>query len=146
MNCWEEILKTFPCLEEGKFPTINDKLNKRLNQLTKHQCNNIAVAISLEYHEGVDLESFIERELKYYEVDDLLKNLENIKSAISRWDKNLPMSKKDLAFVLGISQKQVDNIIQMGIPCSQLVEGGKVFFTPNEVKSWLEAKNLRQER
>jgi len=146
MNCWEEILKTFPCFEEGKLPTIDEKLNNRLNKLTKQQCKNIASAISFEYNVGMDLESFIERELKYYEVSDLLKNLENIKSAVSRWDKNLPMSKKHLGFVLIASPKQIDNFIQEGIPCTQLVEGGKVTFIPKEVKEWLEAKNLRQER
>ena len=146
MNCWEEILKTFPCFEDGKLPTIDEKLNNRLNKLTKQQCEAIAAAISFEYHEGIHLESFIERELKYYEVGDLLKNLENIKSAISRWDKNLPMSKKELSFILNNSQKKIDNLIQMGIPCIQLVEGGKVTFIPKEVKEWLKATNRRQER
>lgn len=146
MDCWDKILETFPCLEGGEFPTINDELKNRLNQLNKSQCESIAAIISFEYEPHMHLESFIERELTYYEVNKLLENLENIKSSITRWNKNLPMSKKDLGYVLGVSQKQIDNLIQMGIPCSQLVEGGKVSFTPKEIKAWLEAKNLRQER
>ncbi len=123
---------------------LSDEMIKKLNKLTKAQCESLCYAVDIHLGTGENLEEFLNLRLSIFERNKLANNLNKVKDAISRWDSNLPMSKRDLAFVLGVSQKQIDNLIVMGAPCTQLVEGGKVSFTPVEIKEWLDAKNIRQ--
>ena len=142
MNCWEQILSTFPCFEGGEPPTIKKELRNRLGKLKKEQCKQIAAAISFNYQVGIDLEDFIECELSYF---DAKKNINEVLDAVDRWKQDLPMTKKQMSIILQHSQKTLDTYIQMGMPSEQLVDGGKITFYPKEVKEWLDGTNLRQQ-
>lgn len=153
ISCYEKVLNNLPAIPMNerakKAYILSDTTLKRVNKLNAEECKGLYSWVSFQYDLGVDFEDFIIDYLNYIEkpkLDKMNVELKKLKSVEERVNKNALLSKRDIAFMLGVSLPQVDiwlKDISNPIPSIQLKEGGAIKFRWSEVEAWVDANNVR---
>ena len=95
----------------------------------------------------VNVHSTILSELrsKDKELAKVKRERDNLKSVESKIRKGAYLSKKDIAYMLGVSLSQIDSWLREDnpLPSIQIKKGGAVKFKYSEIERWVEANNVR---